>query len=154
VSDPKQPNHYEQLKQIEREAERKAELEKKVELEQRTREENREQSTQRYERFVKAEIQKGEIKRGEGSYHVRRFDNDEVFRAQNERKMDAQKFERPDKKRDETEAEHKAASMEMTESRSARMQRLKDISAQIDREREEKGKDRDEAARDPSGRSR
>ena len=150
MSDPKEPNRYEPLKEIQREAEAKA----KAERAQRHLEENFESERDRYIRFQQSEVKSNKITHADMRHNVIAFETDMGFAKRAAQQMDAQNFERPKQEREGTEADHKAASMEMTEARSVRLKRLKEHTAQIATERKQNEKGQDKPARDQGDRSR
>lgn len=154
MSEPKNQNRYDVLKDAEREAEAERQAVQarlRAEAQRRADDDAHEQNSERFHRFQKNQVAKHELRPQEALNNAMRFQTDDKYRVRQIEKMDGVNFEKP-KASVQEKTERKAAAPEMTneDARSERLRRLKAFQAEL----EQDGNERERPERGPTGRSR
>lgn len=159
MSDSRRPNAYEELKKTHSEIDAKAAQEQAAALEELAKTERAERFGERFTAMLREDVEAGKLRQHEIGYQLQRAENDPEFRKAAEAKLEKWEASRAE----ETAAQEAPAreaeesdkpGVEMTDARSIRMQRIKEITDQLAEQRSENEGQQHGTERDSGDRSR
>lgn len=136
MSDPKTPNFYDALHEAHRQVETGEPARKEQQPEPERPKLSEEENRGLYEALLAEKVEKKNIKSYERGYYLSRFDTDPSFRKQAIADVKEWTASRTDEAHESKTLDEQKPEEDLTQSRAARLQRLRGITDEIQRERD------------------